>query len=38
MGPDELINYIKYKIVEASKKFKQLKMSQIKNCGGKYEV
>ena len=38
MKPDELINYMKYKIIQAAKKAKQLKMNQIKTCGGDYEV
>ena len=38
MGPDELIDYMKYKIIQAAKKAKQLKMNQIKTCGGDYEV
>ncbi len=38
MGPDELIGYMKYKITQAAKKTKQLKMDQIKTCGGDYEV
>lgn len=38
MKPDELIDYMKYKIIQAAKKAKQLKMDQIKTCGGDYEV
>lgn len=38
MGPDELIDYMKYKIIQVAKKVKQLKMDQIKTCGGDYEV
>jgi len=38
MKPDELIGYMKYKIIQAAKKAKQLKMDQIKTCGGDYEV
>ena len=38
MKPDELISYMKYKIIQAAKKAKQLKMDQIKTCGGDYEV
>ena len=38
MKPDELIRYMKYKIIQAAKKAKQLKMEQIKTCGGDYEV
>lgn len=38
MKPDELIGYMKYKIIQAAKKVKQLKMDQIKTCGGDYEV
>jgi hypothetical protein len=38
MKPDELTGYMKYKIIQAAKKAKQLKMDQIKTCGGDYEV